>query len=378
MEHKLEKRENPSQDLPKLSRESDNLADSNDKKLERASDDEIKYRRILKTVKTSETVQTAQDEEAKPKSNFTFHFDKPADYKPLFPVKQDETKESSKGEVEGSKKESTEDKTAEAKPFFAGPNVANNFSNLFGNANKSSLFGGDNKSTPSIFGSTTGGGLFGTSSATGLFGNANQSGSIFGNLSNIGAKNNDQDNSDEGSEGEGDEDEKKEETDEEEAKKKATVHVNYSSPYIPIINKPAFNFRVEREDSIGAGYISIEKLKDQSEEKTEAEGEEKKDNAKEGEEKKDTSASTNKPSAYPVLVFRNKTKNILHTSILIPKISNFAYVKNRVDALAITVLYTPTKKDDNDKPKPTKTFVKILFNNAEDAKEFKDKLEELL
>ena len=250
MDHKLEKREVPSRDIPKLSRDSDNLEDANDKKLERASEAELQGRKILKTIKTSEANPTTSDE-PKPKSNFTFQFEKTADYKPLFPVNQDNNKDSAKGAAEGDKKE------GEAKPLFAGSNVASNFGNLFGNTNKSSLFGSDNKPNSSIFGPSTTGGFFGNTSGTGLFSNPNQSGSIFGNLSGIGAKTNANDNSDEGSEGEGDDDEKKEDTDEEEVKKKATVHTTYTSPYIPIISKPAFNFRVERDDSIGAGYISI-------------------------------------------------------------------------------------------------------------------------
>jgi hypothetical protein len=378
MDSKLEKREVPTHDLPRLTRDSDDLVDANIKRLERASEEEIQSRKILRISGVKPPVQNDATEESKPKSNFTFHFEKPADSKPLFTFKQtDQSKDIMKDQAEGAKAQNADSKPSEPKSFFNDSNFGKNFGNLFSNTDKTSLLGGENKPVPTTAANTPGTGFFGNASATGLFNNTNTTGSIFSHLANIGAKKQ-AENSDDGSDGDDADDEKKEDTDEEEVKKKATVHTTYNSPYEPIISKPAFNFRVERDDSIGAGFVSIERLKEMSDAKTEAG--ENKDEAKEGEQPNTeaTSAPSTKQSAYPVLVFRNKTKNILHTSFLIPKVSSFAFVKNRNDALAITVLFTPNKKDENDKPKPTKTFVKILFNTEDDAKEFKAQLDKLL
>jgi hypothetical protein len=365
MKNQAEKREAPSQMNGKSI---DDSSLPKDNKLEMADPEELKERKIFQFKRKEVDASSGQPivEKAATESTFNFKFEHPKDYKPLFgsgtftydasksngslfgfPKKEEQKEEPAKENPEEPNKP-TEVKPAESKP------------SLFGNLANGSGFGG-------IFGSNAQTSLFKTdTNSSSLFGNANTSGSIFGNLSK-GDKskvNGNSDDSDDQSNGEGDDNENKEQTDEEEVKKKAVFHHDYKSPYETITTKSAFNFRIEKEEPLGTGFVFLEKLKESSPESEEA-------------EKEKPAEDPLKNLKYPVLVFRNKAQNILHSSFLIPKLTALAFLKNRKDALVMSVLIIPPKKE-GEVSKPKQLAVKILFNSEQDAEEFKLKAEEAL
>ena len=368
------------------------------KKVEKADEAELKERQVFKLKRPEQDSTEAKEGQPSPQPAINFKFSQPVtntmpgsglfkfdpskvnadlfglDKKPAEPATEAPAKKpedtpqppakptEDKKSAEDKKPEETDKKTVA--PLFSSLTGSNLFGS-FGSANErpkegakgSSLFG-DLGSQNSIFGGVAAStGLFGNSAPkSNLFDNPPTKTGLFGNLSQVtqGLGNGAHKNSDEGSEGEdGASDEEREASDEEAVKKNAVVHHSYESPYYQIIMKPTFNFRLEHDEALGAGFVAIEKLKEPAE---------------------TAEAAPEKTNNFPILVFRNKAKNILHSSTLVPKVSACGFIKNRKDAVAVTVFYAPKATGEAEKPKPAKVTVKVLFNSEQDAEEFKEAL----
>ena len=185
-------------------------------------------------------------------------------------------------------------------------------SSLFGNV-QSSIFG--NPST----GATTG----------------EQKPSIFANVGSNFFKNNKNDDDDEDGEGDGDDEPQEEEAPED---LKATADPNVNTISI----KNCKNFKIDDGEALGLGIVSIEQSK------------------------------TNE-NLY-LLVFRNKAKRVMHSSMLIPKVSRSIFMANRKTAMTVQTLGL---KKDEEKGVLPKFNAKIGFDSEEDAAEFKSEVEKI-
>lgn len=191
----------------------------------------------------------------------------------------------------------------------------NTHSNLFGNV-QSSIFGGP---------------------CSGLFPSNEQKTSIFGN---VGTKffENVKNKDEEGDEDDGDEEEPKEE----EVPEDLTASANQDPNSITVVIKNCKNFKIDNNEALGLGYVSIEQPKD-------------KEN-------------------FFMLVFRNKAKRILHSSLVIPKISVSCFMKGKKTAMTVS---TRGMGLDEATGKLTKQNAKIGFDNEDDAADFMQEVEKI-
>lgn len=223
---------------------------------------------------------------------------------------------------------------------------------------------------PSLFGSTSvpTGGLFAQGSS--LFGNstASQGAAPFGKF--VIKKGND-DDGDSGDEGEGDDgdDQNAKSEDEPEPKDDKNAFV-YDSPYEKVISLPFEDLKVDKKDGMGAGMLSIEKLKAA---KPAADEGEKKD-------KPEVEAKADAPKGvrleFPLLVVKTKAKVILSTYKLIPKRSNSAFLKNNKFCVSV-VLYN-IEKDEKGAQKLVQVNLKVKFTEEKMAEEFKEAFDQLV
>lgn len=279
-------------------------------------------------------------------------------------------------------------------------------SSVFG-APSTGLFGaaGDNKKE--LFGGLFSGKLFsqGVNNSSLLFSNVPTTGGIFGAATEstglFGAKasasflNSGQNNNDESDGGDDAGDGKSNEPseDEEEIKKRVKNPHKYETFFDEIIKKEIQNYKVDDKDPLGPGSVTIERSKENS--------------------------------SLLMVAMRTKTKNILHSCMLLQKLSTgvllkgkpgvsfFGYIFEKNDETKKPEEEKEEKEDKEDKeekeekesaskvedasskkePKaekeeePTKKTqssksmkrlnVKVLFGSVEDAKEFLTKLEEI-
>lgn len=200
-------------------------------------------------------------------------------------------------------------------------------------ANQPSLF---NKNQGSLFGNVTSS-IFGGQNSNNA-GATEQKSSIFANVGTGFFQNVNKDEEDEAEEG----DEEHKEEEEEETPENFVEALRQDPNSSCIFIKACKNFKVGDNEALGMGYISIEQPKD-------------------------------KDKVF-LLIFRNKTKRILHNSLIIPKLSNSVYMKGKKTAM--TVLTLGMKKDEETGVVP-KYYVKVGFETEEDAAAFKAEVEKI-
>ena len=247
-----------------------------------------------------------------------------------------------------SETEKTEEKDEKkTDSIFKGPSLFDKGqkSSLFTNNNKTSLFNNDKsdkKEPSSLFNNLKGTSLFGNkdnNNKNSLFSNQNdKTPSIFSNVNKklfLETKT---------EEVEKEEDEKEEEVD----KEKFKVQYEYKSFYDKLIEKKIINFKIGNKTPFGPGTMTIEKSKE------------------------------NENLYY--IAFRNKAQKILHNSMVIPKLSDNKFIKNKNDALILRTFSLEENKEEvkegeKEKKKMESFFLKIKFNDNNDAKEFKKELD---
>ena len=192
-----------------------------------------------------------------------------------------------------------------------GPSLFNTLKGKSLFENKNSLFDKKKNNAPSIF----------EKSDKGIFGNLNKN-------SFLNSKTENQENL---------EDEQKvEEVD----KTKFKVKFEYKIFYDVVIEKKVLNFKIGEASALGPGCITIEKSKD---------------NEKQF-----------------VIAFRNKTQRMLHNSMLVPKMSDSKFIKNKKDAIILRSLSIEQKevgKEGNSEKKEENVEKKTEGNSEEEKKE---------
>ena len=290
--------------------------------------------------KVESTAVNSQD--TAPKAETTVEQPKPTTEQKSEPETKSEAKPEAEVEKPDNKSElpqneESKDQTAkkEEQPktgFFSG-------SNLFGQNQQSSLFTSNpnplqGTNQPSLFGNVQSS-IFNTGSS--LFGTTEAKPSIFSNVGTGFFKNvNENDEEEDGDDG--DEDQKEEE----EAPEDLAATTNQDPNMTTICIKNCKNFKVDNNEALGMGYVSIEQPKDN-------------------------------PKMF-LLIFRNKTKRILHNSLIIPKLSQSIYMKGKKTAM--TVLTLGMKKDEETGSIP-KHYAKLGFETEDDAAGFKAEVEKI-
>jgi hypothetical protein len=228
---------------------------------------------------------------------------------------------------------------------------------LAGFEKKNSLFNNDNKGT-SIFAGTSS--LFDTSKKTFLFDSDNkdsQTPSIFGNANKSGlfGSNNKESFLNTKTEKNDEEDNEDNENEEEEPKENENAfqlkeNKDIKNPYDIIIVKKLLNFKVDESGPFGNGTITIEKSKDNDK--------------------------------LFMVAFRNKTQKILHDSMLVPKISNSTFMKNKMDSIVLRTIKIQNEskeKAENEEKKAKVQYyiLKMKFETEKDSEEFKSELDKI-
>ena len=205
---------------------------------------------------------------------------------------------------------------------------------LFNQTNQSSLFTPNlnplQGTTTSLFGNVQSS-LFGGQPSSN-FGNNPQNSSIFSNVSSGFFNQTKKADEDEDEEGDDVQDEEIKEEEEEEVPENIEETLKNSSTSNTFFIKTCKNFKVGDSEALGTGFISIEQPKDNDK--------------------------------IFLLIFRNKTKRILHTSFIIPKFSHSVYMKGKKTAM--TILTLGTSKDIETGVAP-KLHAKIGFDIEDDA-----------
>jgi len=171
-----------------------------------------------------------------------------------------------------------------------------------------------------------------------LFGATEQKTSIFSNVGTGFFQNVVKDEDEEGDEGDDEPQEEEPEESQEDFAEKLKQDPNSNTIFI----KACKNFKVDDNEALGIGFVSIEQPKENDK--------------------------------VFFLIFRNKTKRILHNSLVVPKISNSVFMKGKKTAM--TILTLGTKKDESSGSFP-KYYVKVGFETEEDAGNFKSEIEKI-
>lgn len=242
--------------------------------------------------------------------------------------------------------QNVDEKKEEAKaPVAQTSGLFGNGGSMFGDNQKTSLFSGNpnpltNNAQPSMFGGATSS-LFGNVQSS-IFGNpatggttTEQKPSIFANVGSNFFKSSKNEDDDEEGDGDGDD-----EPQEEEAPEDLTATTDPNVNTISIKN--CKNFKIDDGEALGLGVVSIEQSK----------------------------ASE---SLY-LLVFRNKAKRVMHSSMIVPKISRSIFMANRKTAMTVQTLGL---KKDEEKGVIPRYNAKIGFDSEEDAADFKSEVEKI-
>lgn len=218
-----------------------------------------------------------------------------------------------------------------------------------------------------LFGNLSGnGGLFGQPSQ--LFANAAKS-SIFGNLANTQPGNSifgkftinkAGDDSDDGDEDGAEDDEPKSESEDETKREQDSKAYEYKTPYEKVVSLPFEDLKIDKKDGIGAGIVSLERLKPVVAVDTDAvEKTEKKDNKME----------------FPMFVVRSKAKIVLSMYQIIKKGSSSVFLKNNKSCVSVIVFQI--EKNEQGTQKLVSYNIKVKFGEEKKAEEFKEAFDKL-
>lgn len=199
----------------------------------------------------------------------------------------------------------------------------------------------------STFNKKEGSGLF-SSGSGGLFSNPGSS-KLFGDTAGSGFFKNTEQRVDDDEEDDTPKEEAPVEVDESKIEKKVTFQEYYQKEVIV----PVANFKEVKvgspapQEGFGAGSIALER------------------EIVEGDDKKEATTLT--------IVFRNRAKLVKHQSLVIKGVSGYCYLKGRKEAVKVKTF--KTEKNDEGQVKAQQYFVKVLFNEQSEAKEFTDCLD---
>lgn len=188
------------------------------------------------------------------------------------------------------------------------------------------------------------GGMFGNSKKSGLFSN-NGNSQLFGNAKGGFFK-----NTDERVEDADEEDAVKEEAPVEVDESKIEKQVEFKEYYEKVVILPVANFKEQLvgsnapQDGFSAGSVALER------------------------EITEQTSKDNTGSDTLTIVFRNRAKLVKHQSLVIKGVSGYCVLKSRNEAIKIQTYKMEKGKDGQ--MALQKYFVKILFNEASEAKKF--------
>ena len=209
-----------------------------------------------------------------------------------------------------------------------------------------------------------------------------QNGSVFGKF--VINQGDNAENSDEDGADDGEEDPKS--VSEDEAKRDDGQAFKYDSPYEQVITLKFEDMKVDKKEAMGAGIVSIEKLKppkveDKDGEVTDETNNGKKDNSKEANGTDDKAEVKAEPAKsvrldFPLLVVKSRAKVVLGIYKMIPKRSVTAVLKN--NKLVVSFIVFQIEKDEHGSQKLATFNLKVKFAEEKMAEDFKNSFDSLV